>query len=102
MDENKQQVPVELSPTWNQALHVWWAFLWRNLIAIVVAFFVSFSVCFLLAVILSVFRVPLGIITIIAYPVAALIGLGTSIFPIKMILGKKFKGFRLIIVEDKK
>lgn len=101
MDENSQQPLIELTPVWNHIIHIWWAHLWRILVSFIVAFFVSFSVSFLLAMILSLFRVPINIIAVIAYPIAALIWLGITIFPMKMIIGKKFNGFRLVIVEDK-
>ena len=89
----------ELEITWPRALRVWWSYLWRNLIAIIVAMILGGIVGFILRFLLGMLGVSAKTIQLITTPIGAVIGLGVSVFPMKMILGKNFGKFRLVLVE---
>ena len=93
---------IELTPTWGRVVRIWWAYLWRNLIAIVVVMILGGILGAILGFIMGAIGIPLNIIKIVSGFIGGVFGLGASIVPIKMIVGKKFKEFRLIIVANKK
>jgi hypothetical protein len=90
---------VEVEITWGRAVKVWWAYMWRNLIAIIVVAVVAGAVVgFILGFIMGVMGAATSTIQSVAAPVGALIGLGLSVVPMKLILGKDFGQFRLVLV----
>ncbi|CAM2785124.1 hypothetical protein [Rariglobus hedericola] len=89
----------ELEITWPRVLRVWWAYLWRSLIAMLVAMILGGIAGFIIGFCMGMAGVPTRTIQFVTAPIGALIGLGISIFPIKMILGKNFGKFRLVLVE---
>ena len=90
---------MELEITWGRVVRVWWAYLWRNLIAVVVAMLIGILLGFLLGFILGAVGVPTQTIKLIVTPIGAILGLAISIFPMKMIMGKDFGEFRLVLVK---
>ena len=89
---------MELEVTWGRTLRVWWAYLWRNLIAIVAAMVLAVVVGAILGFILGAAGVPPKTIHFIGAPIGFAIGLAISIVPMKLILGKDFGEFRLLLV----
>jgi hypothetical protein len=90
---------MELEVTWGRAVRVWWAYVWRNLLAAIVAMFIGAIVGGLLGLILGMLGVPTETIRIITMPIGLILGLVISVFPIKMILGKDFGEFRLVLIQ---
>jgi hypothetical protein len=90
---------MELEITWKRTVKVWWSYLWRNLIAIICAIILSFIFGFIVALTLGAFHVSVQAQQIIVAPIGAIIGLLSSIVPIKMILGKDFGEFRLVLLK---
>lgn len=91
---------IELEITWKRVARIWWSYLWRNLLAIVAAMFFGGIVGFFLGFALGIFGVPTKTIQMITAPIGAIIGLGISIIPLRMIIGKDFGDFRLILVAS--
>ncbi|MBI5110122.1 MAG: hypothetical protein HZA62_15410 [Rhodocyclales bacterium] len=89
---------MEVEITWNKVIRVWWAYAWRNVIAIVVAAIAGGIVGFILGLIMGAMGVGLSTIQYITAPLGGIIGLGLSVIPMKMILGKDFGQFRLVLV----
>lgn len=89
----------ELEITWPRAFRIWWSYLWRNLIAIIVAMLLGGIVGFILGFIMGMFGLPAKTIQLVTTLTGAVIGLGISIIPMKLILGKNFGKFRLVLVE---
>jgi hypothetical protein len=89
---------VELEVTWGRAVRVWWAYLWRNLIAIAVAFVLAVLVGAIFGFILGAAGVSLKTIQIVTMPIGFALGLIISVIPMKLILGKDFGEFRLLLV----
>ena len=88
----------EIKATWGQVVRVWWALVWRNIIAVIIAMIIGGVIGALLGLVFGIMGVPQNIIEIIAGIVGAIIGLGVSLIPVKMILNKDFGKFRLAIV----
>jgi len=90
---------MELDITWSRTIKVWWAYFWRSLIAVIAAVIVGAIVGFILGFIMGAMRVDPDTIQYVASPIGAIIGIGFSIIPMKMILGKDFGQFRLVLVS---
>jgi hypothetical protein len=90
---------MELEVTWPRLLRVWWAYFWRSLVAIVVAMVLGAIVGGILGAIMGVMGVSIQTIQLVTAPLGAILGLVISVFPMKMILGKSFGEFRLVLVQ---
>ena len=89
---------MELEITWSRTVRVWWSYLWRNLIAIVVSMLIGMVIGAVIGFILGAMGVSVRTIQIIVAPIGFVIGLAISIVPLKMILGKDFGEFRLVLL----
>ena len=90
---------MEVEITWGRVIRVWWAYLWRNLMAIILSVIVGGAVGFILGFILGGMGAATSTIQLIIVPFGAVIGLALSIIPMRMILGKDFGEFRLVLVS---
>jgi hypothetical protein len=90
---------MELEVTWKRAVRVWWAYLWRNIIAIIIAMIIGGIIGFILGFILGAMGFSIQTIQFITAPIGMIIGLLISIVPIKMILGKDYGEFRLVLLQ---
>jgi hypothetical protein len=90
---------MELEVTWKRAAKVWWAYLWRNIIAIIVAIIIGGVIGFIIGLILGTMGVSTQTIQFITAPTGMVIGLLISIVPIKMILAKDYGEFRLVLLQ---
>lgn len=90
---------MELQITWKLAIKVWWSYAWRNLVVIVVSFFAGMLVGAIAGGIMGALGIDLGTIKIVTSIMGFIIGLGLSIIPMKMILGKDFGDFRLVLLS---
>lgn len=89
---------IELEPTWGRAVKVWWAYLWRSLVAIIPAAVISVVVGFVLGIVLAIFGVPRETMKLITKIIGFIIGSLITIVPIKLILEKDFGEFRLVLL----
>lgn len=90
---------MELEITWKRCFRIWWSYVWRNLIAILVAMIAGAILGFVLGLILGLAGFSLETIQIVVTPISFVLGLLISIVPIKMILGKDFGEFRLVLIQ---
>lgn len=81
-------------------MRVWWSYLWRNLIFVIVSSIAGGVLGAVLGFILGSLGVPVETIQLIVMPLGFLLGLAISIIPLKMILGKDFGEFRLVLVSN--
>ena len=72
--------------------------MWRNLIAIVVSMLIGMVIGAVIGFILGAMGVSVRTIQIIVVPIGFVIGLAISIVPLKVILGKDFGEFRLVLL----
>jgi len=91
---------MELEITWKRAIKVWWAYLWRNLLAIIAGVIIGAIVGAILGVILGTLGASKETIQTVVAPIGFIIGLAVSVVPMKLILGKDFGEFRLVMVEN--
>lgn len=97
--KNKEST-MELEVTWKRATRVWWSYLWRNLIVLIVAIIAGAIAGGILGFILGLIGTPREVVQVLVMPVGFIIGLGASIIPLKLILGKNFGEFRLVLVGN--
>ena len=91
---------MELEVTWGRTAKVWWAFLWRNIVAIIAAVVASMIVGGIIGFILGLLGASLQTVQLVTAPIGFVIGLAISIVPIKLILGKDFGEFRLVLLQN--
>lgn len=91
---------MEVEITWRRTIRIWWSYLWRHVIAIVAAMFAGGIVGGIIGFVMGALGADVRLIQIIALPVGLVIGLGFSIVPLKMILGKNFGEFRLVLIKN--
>lgn len=90
---------MELDITWKRTIRIWWSYLWRNLIAIIASMLIGGIVGFIIGFILGAIGVAPKTIQLIVMPISFTLGLAISIIPLKMILGKNFGEFRLVLLS---
>ena len=93
-----QEIDMELEVTGGRAIRVWWAYLWRNILAVIVAMFVGGLLGGVLGLIMGALGASERMIQVVGAPIGFVIGMVISIVPIKMILGKDFGEFRLVLL----
>lgn len=89
---------MEIEITWNRAVQVWWSYLWRSLIAGVVSMIIGMIIGGIIGFIMGAMDFPILAIQLIAGLLGLVIGLGISVVPMKMILGKDFGEFHLVLL----
>ncbi|MGH8507064.1 MAG: hypothetical protein ACRETM_14060 [Stenotrophobium sp.] len=90
---------MELEITWGRAIRIWWSYFWRNLIAILAAVIVGGVIGGILGAIMGTAGASMKTIQMVSMPIGLILGLGISVIPMKMILGKDFGEFRLALVQ---
>ncbi len=93
---------MELEVTWKRAMKVWWSYLWRSIIAMIVAIILSGVFGFIIGFIIGVFGASTQTLQYISVSIGMIMGLIISIVPIRMILGKDFGEFRLVLLQSSK
>ncbi|HZY17695.1 MAG TPA: hypothetical protein VFE82_04395 [Ramlibacter sp.] len=91
---------MELEVTWGRAVRVWWAYLWRNLLAILAMVVAGAGMGFVVGLVLGTLGVPIKTIQGVATVIGGLLGLAISVVPVKLILGKDFGEFRLVLLAN--
>ncbi len=90
---------MELEVTWGRTVKVWWAYLWRAIIAMIAGAVAGVIVGGIIGLILGLLGAPIHIVPFITAPIGLGMGLAISIVPIKLILGKDFGEFRLVLLQ---
>lgn len=91
---------MEVEVTWNRVIRIWWSYAWRNLIAIIISMIVGGVFGFVIGAIMGALGFSVDTIKLVVTPISFLIGLAISIVPMKMIIGKSFGSFRLVLVNN--
>jgi hypothetical protein len=89
---------MEIEVTWARVIDVWWALLWRGLIALLAAAVAGGVAGFVVGFILGMLGTSIPAIRIVCGALGAVLGLLISLFPVKLILGRDFGDFRLALV----
>ena len=90
---------MELEITWKRVIRVWWAYVWRNILAIIAGAVIGGIVGAIMGFVLGALGASAETIQILAMPVGLVIGLALSVIPMKLILGKNFGEFRLVLLK---
>ncbi len=90
---------MEIEITWKRTLPIWWAYLWRNIIALVVSIMAGSVAGFVIGFMFGLIGVSTDTIQVLCGILGGAIGLALSVVPMKMILGKKFGNYRLVLVS---
>ena len=90
---------MELSATWDRTAQIWWAFFWRNALILIPATLVGALLGGTVGILLGIAGAPPETVRIATFPIGFLVGASSSIIPLKMILGKDFGEFRLVLVS---
>ncbi len=89
-----------LEMTWARVLTIWWAYLWR---AVLAGFIVGLVIGFIIGVMAGVMGTyqtnPAGVGSIISI-FGALAGAVTSVYMLKRVLAKQFKDFRIVLIPN--
>jgi hypothetical protein len=93
-------IPMELEVTWGRAIRVWWSYLWRSIIAMIVAAFFGGIAGAIVGIIGAILKLPLPAIQVFSGILGVVIGLAISVVPIKLILGKDYGEFRLVLLSN--
>lgn len=89
---------MELEATWGRTVKVWWAYLWRNLVAVLVTAIACGLIGFVIGFAGAMLGADESFMKIFAGVIGFVIGLSISTVPIKMILNKNFGEFRLALI----
>lgn len=89
---------MELEVTWGRLVRIWWAYVWRNLITLVVVLIGGMVLGGIIGFIMGLAGADKSTIRLVTMPLGAIIGLAASFVPLKLILGKDFGEFRLLLV----
>jgi hypothetical protein len=92
---------MELEVTWGHAVRVWWAYLWRNLLMIVAMLVLGAALGFVIGFVMGALGISSKTIVAVTAVFGAILGLALSVVPIKLILGKDFGSFRLVLVSGR-
>ena len=90
---------MELPATWDRTAQIWWAFFWRNVLILIPATLVGALLGGIVGVVLGIAGANPDTVRIATFPIGFLVGASSSIIPLKMILGKDFGEFRLVLVS---
>jgi len=89
----------ELEVTWGRVLKIWWSYVWRNLLAIIGAMVVGGLVGGIIGFVMGALGMSAEAIRMVVAPVSGAMGVAISIVPMKLILGKNFGEFRLVLLK---
>jgi len=89
---------MELEVTWKRLLRIWWAWLWRSLLATAAAWVMSFFGGLWLGALTRWLALPVELATTLALALGFLLGLVMTVFPLWQIVGRNFGDFRLVLL----
>lgn len=88
---------MELEVTWSRVVKIWWAFAWRNIVAIAAGVIGGAILGMILGFIFLKLGVPAETTKTIVMILGVVLGLVISIIPIKMVLKKDFGEFKIVL-----
>lgn len=90
----------ELEATWSRTLRIWWALVWREFVAALVAVIGGAVLGFIVGFILGILGIPVSLIKVVTGSIGGALGLAISVVPVKLIIGRDFGGFRLVLLTS--
>ena len=96
----EREIAMELEITWGRFIRVWWAHYWRCLIAMIICFIICSIIGFIIGFVMGMLGASIRMIQVVSFTIGLIIGLGVSLVPMRMILGKDFGEFRLVLISN--
>ena len=93
------ELVVTCEITWGRTVRVWWAYFWRNILAIICATILGGIAGLIIGFTMGALGASRDAINWTVIPVSGLIGLALSVIPMRLILGKSFGEFRLVLIS---
>lgn len=91
---------METEITWRRTWRIWWAYAWRNLLMTIASMIAGGIVGFIVGFLLGMLGVEQQIIQYVTGSLGFVIGFLLSVLPMRMILGKNFGDFRLVLISN--
>ncbi len=91
---------MEVEISWRRTWRIWWAYAWRNLLMTLASMVAGGIVGFIVGFLLGLLGVEQQIIQYITGSLGFVIGFLLSVLPMRMILGKNFGDFRLVLIRN--
>ena len=88
---------MELDVTWQRLVRIWWAWLWRSLLATALAAVLTYLSGLWIGFLAGLLKLPIELATLLSTVAAFIIAVGLSIFPLWQVLSRDFGEFRLIL-----
>lgn len=89
---------LELNITWKRVMVIWWAFLWRGIIAFIAFHLIAFMLGFIVGFMEGLFKIELKELYYVVNLLCYLTGIILTFYPISAIIGKDFGEFRLVLL----
>lgn len=86
----------EVSVTWMHAARVWWSFFWRMMLWTMPS---AVAVGFVVGIAFAITGTPIEPYEILMQLIGGLIGVFFSVLAMKVVLSKRFNGYRLALVK---
>lgn len=99
MKELNVNSSIELKPTLRRVIKIWWAYVWRYLVAFAVSLIIAAVAGAVLGYSMGARGYSRESMEIAGYAVGLFIAVATTIVPLKLIIGKQFKGFRVVLLK---
>ena len=87
---------IEVEATWNRVIRVYWSYFWRQLIILLLG---TIGIDVFLALMFYAVDTPKHTVLQVIMPINLVLGTCLPIIPMKLILGKNFGTFRLVLVS---
>jgi hypothetical protein len=91
---------VELDVTWGRLVHVWWALIWRNLVASLGAGVVGGLLGGIIGAVSALAGMRSSQVVFVTLPIGLAIGFVASLLGIKWLLRSKLGDFRIALVPS--
>jgi len=89
---------MELPVTWSRAARVWKSYFWRTLVALLASIILGAIVGGAIGFVMGMIGFSPKSIRPVAVVIGLVIGIAVSIVPMKLILGKDFGEFRVVLL----
>jgi ABC-type amino acid transport system permease subunit len=91
---------MKLEATYKRAIHVWWAFLWRSIIASILGSIIAAILGGIVGVIMGLMGFSPTAISVFSFILGFVIGLAISVVPVKLIIDKNYGEFELVLQSN--
>ena len=99
MNELSPDASIELKPTLRRVIVIWWAYVWRYVVAVGISLLLALVLGMMLGIVMQSQGYSATAMRIAGYLLGGILGLAATVVPLRLIIGKEFRGFRLVLVK---